>query len=180
MSLINDALKEAGKAPPGKAPGGLPFLPPGAGKPPRLPAWFLPGLALMLILAAIFFLGWAVISHGTHRRGAAPQPLATRPPAAAAAVAPAVATPHAPTPGPAPTPVPSPAPVAAAPAPVQQPVVIRLQGIFYSATAPSAILNGTTVRTGDLYHGYRVKTITRTLVTLVGPDKREYPLKMGN
>ncbi len=177
MSLINDALKEAGKAPPGKAPGGLPFLPPGAGKPPRLPAWFLPGLAFLLIVAAIFFIGWAVVNHGTHRRGPAARPLATRPPAT---VAPAAATPRPPTPAPAPAAVASPAPAAAVPAPVQQPVVIRLQGIFYSPTTPSAILNGTTVRTGDLYHGYKVKTITKSIVTLVGPDKREYQLKMGN
>ena len=53
-----------------------------------------------------------------------------------------------------------------------------LQGIFYSPTAPSAIIDGKTVRPGDRAgQYYRVKEITQFTVTLIGPDNK--PFKIG-
>ena len=43
----------------------------------------------------------------------------------------------------------------------------RLNGIFYTVTRPSAILNGTTVRVGDVVNGATVIDIGRSYVTLV-------------
>jgi hypothetical protein len=68
----------------------------------------------------------------------------------------------------------SPAPGAAteaAPAPPQpppppQPTGPRLQAIFYSATDPSALISGTTVRIGDRFQNFRVSSITTDTVTL--------------
>jgi len=60
------------------------------------------------------------------------------------------------------------------------PSLPKLQGIFYSSTDPSAILDGKTVYAGDQVRQYRVKIITKDSVTLVGPDKKEIQLNMEN
>jgi hypothetical protein len=60
------------------------------------------------------------------------------------------------------------------------PLLPKLQGIFYSSTDPSAILEGKTVYAGDQVRQYRVKIITKDSVTLVGPDKKEIQLNMEN
>ncbi len=85
----------------------------------------------------------------------------------------------------------SPPVVAATPAPVVKPVTApeppmavnpsdapRLQGIFYSPTSPSAILDGQTVRPGDRFLQYRVKEISKFTVTLIKPDGKAIQLNM--
>jgi hypothetical protein len=53
-----------------------------------------------------------------------------------------------------------------------------LQGIFYSPAAPSAIMDGKTVRPGDQIGPYRVKSISKATVALVGPDNKEIQVGM--
>ena len=56
--------------------------------------------------------------------------------------------------------------------PLNPPEAPELQGIFYSATAPTAIVDGRTVRPGDACGIWRVKSIDPRTVTLIGPDKK--------
>lgn len=170
MSLINDALKQAQKAPPGHPPTALPPLQPVAAEPTPGAAWLLPAIAILLVVAAIFFIGRALTRHSVHPIAAAPGPVAAPPPVAAVSM-----------------PVAAPPPVAppAAPLPVEQPPPVtapappKLQGIFYSPTAPSAIVDGKTVHPGDQFGRYRVKAILKDTVTLVGPDRQEIQLGMS-
>ena len=164
MSLINDALKRARQAPP-RPPNSLPPLQPVAEESPSVLVWLIPALVVLLIVAAIFFIGLA----------------STRRP-----TVPAIAV----EPGPIDTPQPvaevSPPPVVAPPLPaessipVNPPAAPKLQGIFYSATAPTAIVDGKTVGVGDQFRQYRVKEITKQTVTLVGPDGKAVKIGMGN
>lgn len=66
------------------------------------------------------------------------------------------------------------------PPPVIQEELPRLQGIFFSATAPTAIVDGKTVRPGDRFQDYRVTEITKYTVTLVGSDGKAIKLGMSN
>jgi len=55
----------------------------------------------------------------------------------------------------------------------------RLQGIFYSASNPSAIISGRTVFTGDrLVGGYRVERISAKAVTLQSPEGESVELAL--
>src|ERR1019366_2243669 len=63
MSLINDALKQARKAPPRNTPSALPPLRPVADEPSPVAVWLAPAIVILLIVAAIFFIGWAVAHH---------------------------------------------------------------------------------------------------------------------
>jgi hypothetical protein len=66
------------------------------------------------------------------------------------------------------------------PPPALNPLPIpKLQGIFYSPSAPSAIIDGKSVKPGDQIHGYTVKAIARSAVTLLGPDQKEVQLNLG-
>ncbi|HUC86190.1 MAG TPA: hypothetical protein VL970_13420, partial [Candidatus Acidoferrales bacterium] len=72
MSLINDALKKARQAPPRNTPSALPPLQPADRETWRLPEWLLPSIVVILIVAAIFFIGWAVANHSMHSVAVAP------------------------------------------------------------------------------------------------------------
>jgi hypothetical protein len=161
MSLINDALKQARKAPPRNTPSALPPLPPAADDSSPLLAWLLPAIVILLIVAAIFFIGWAMAHHSVNTIVATPTGEPTQ---QVVAVTPPVVPPH---------------PVDPAP-PVNPPDAPKLQGIFYSPTAPSAIIDGKTVRPGDQFRQYHVKAISKYTVTLVGPDKKEIQIGMDN
>jgi hypothetical protein len=162
MSLINDALKKARKAPPRNTPSAVPPLQPAASEASPLAAWLLPAVVIILIVAAIFIIGWAVARHTVRTIVAGPE--STAPTQEVAAV---------------PVPVVAPPPEDTPPPP-NPPEVPKLQGIFYSATAPSAILDGKTVQPGDQLGQYQVKTISKDTVTLIGPDKKEIKLGMDN
>ncbi|HEY5042173.1 MAG TPA: hypothetical protein VIK53_09235 [Verrucomicrobiae bacterium] len=163
MSLINDALKQARQAPPRNTPNSLPPLRPHADDSPSVFAWLIPAVVIILIVAGIFFIGWAAAHHTVRSIVAAPdsdnravQPVEN--------VAPPVVTQE-----------PEPPPP-----PVYSPDLPKLQGIFYSPTAPSAILDGKTVQPGDQFQQYKVKEISKSTVTLVGPDQKEIKIGMGN
>ena len=161
MSLINDALKQARKAPPRNTPSALPPLQPAADEDSLVAAWLLPAIVILLIVAAIFFIGWAMAHHTVRTIAAAPESTTTQ---RVAIISLPVVTPH---------------PVAPPP-PVNPPDAPKLQGIFYTPTAPSAILDGKTVRPGDKFYQYRVKAISKYTVTLIGPDNKEIKIGMGN
>jgi hypothetical protein len=161
MSLINDALKQARKAPPRNLPTAVPPLRPVADDSSPVPAWLLPSIVILLIVAAIFFIGWTAARHSVRAIVAEPEPPDATPSADAISV-----------------PVVKPHPVA--PPPLNPPEAPKLQGIFYSPTAPSAIVDGKTVHPGDRLGEYRVKAITKYTVTLVGHDNKEFQIGMGN
>jgi hypothetical protein len=75
---------------------------------------------------------------------------------------------------------PQPAPVAPSTLPLNPPGAPKLQGIFYSTNAPSAIVDGKSVRPGTQFGEYWVKAISKYRVTLVGPDKKEFQISLGN
>jgi hypothetical protein len=164
MSLINDALRQARKAPPRNLPSSLPPLPPAPREPRSVLGWLLPALVVILIIAAIFFIGWAVASHSMQSIACAPPPPGSATQQDAAAIS---------------LPVVRPRPVDAPPA-APPPDAPKLQGIFYSPTSPSAIIDGKTVHPGDQFRDYKVKSISKYTVTLIGPDKKELQLSMGN
>jgi hypothetical protein len=191
MSLINDALKQARKAPLRQTPNnGLPLLSPvepsgSEGK------WLLPVLIGLFLLVGLGFIGWFVV----HRQG---QPRAVKPASATKLVAevpPSVVAPPMPkvisqaAPSTAVAPVAPPPPVApaapvtpvapAAPPPLPANLKLVLQGILYSRTAPSAIINGKTVHPGDELEQCHIKTIDPDGVTLTGPDGQEIKLNLG-
>ena len=159
MSLINDALKQARKAPPRNLPTAVPPLRPVADDASPVPSWLWPSIVVLLIVAAIFFIGWASAHRAVRSIVGTPEPVVITQPVEAATSP--VVPPHAPEP----------------PPPLNPPDAPELQGIFYSPTAPSAIVDGKTVRPGDQFRQYRVKEIGKFTVTLVGPDKKE--IKLG-
>ena len=160
MSLINDALKRAKQAPPRNTPSVLPPLRPAAEEPSSLPTWLMPALILLLIFAAIFFIGWSVAHNAVRTILAAPNPAGTQ----EVAVVPApIITPN-----------------VAPPVLVNPPDAPVLQGIFYSPTMPSAIVDGKTIRPGDHFKQYRVKEISKYTVTLIDADGKAVKLGMSN
>jgi hypothetical protein len=162
MSLINDALKQARKAAPRNTPSALPPQGPVADDPSPVAGWLLPAIVILLIIAAIFFLGWAVAHHTVRAIVAAPPANDATQQVAGAAI-----------------PLLKPPP-AEPPPPINPPDAPKLQGIFYSPTSPSAIIDGKIVHPGDQYQQYRVKTISKYTVTLIGPDKKEIQIGMDN
>jgi hypothetical protein len=160
MSLINDALKQARKAPPRNIPSALPPLAPVQEESSAF-GWLLPAIVIILIVAAIFFIGWAVAHHNVRNIVATPPPDAAQQTAAIA------------------LPVVTPRPVDPPPV-VDAPDLPKLQGIFYSPTAPSAIIDGKNVNVGDAFRQYHVKAISKYTVTLVGADNKEVTIGMGN
>lgn len=103
----------------------------------------------------------------------------TRPPAVTAAPAPVTRAPAAAVTS-VPVAKPQPTPVARSPLPLNPPGAPKLQGIFYSPTAPSAVVDGKSVRPGSEFGEYRVKAISKATVTLIGPDNREFQISLGN
>jgi len=161
MSLINDALKQARKAPPRNVPSALQPLQPASEEAP-VTAWLLPAIVIILIVAAIFFIGWAVARHNVHSIVAEPDSNQSTQPVAVV-----------------PLPVVTPRPVEPAP-PLNPPDSPKLQGIFYSPKDPTAIIDGKTVHPGDQFGQYHVKSISKYSVTLVGADKKEIQIGMDD
>ena len=158
MSLINDALKQARQAPPRNAPGTLPPLQPAHEEHSHTAVWLVPAIIIFLVFAAIFIIGW-VSMHRTVNN------IVTAPPEPGSSTEPELV-------------LRTPAPPAPEPAPVVQ--LPRLQGIFYSPTAPSAIMDGKTIRPGDTFKQYKVKEITKFNVILIDPDKKEIKVGLGS
>jgi hypothetical protein len=172
MSLINDALKRARQAPPQNSQSSFPVLPPVAERPASAAMWLVPAIVIVLIAAALFFIGWAMAHRSVETVVVAPAtPTApTKPAAGQTAAAPVVATD-------------APAAVTLPPEPppaLNLPDAPKLEGIFYSPTAPAAIVDGKTVRPGDHFLQYRVTEITRFSVTLAGANGKAIKLTIGN
>jgi hypothetical protein len=168
MSQINDALKRARQVPPNESPPLSP-LPPVAETPPPSGAWLVPTAVVILLVAAIFFIGWAVTHRSVRNLAAPPAPAVAAAPAPPAPVV-AATLPTAP-------PLPPPTVVSPTAAPPELP---KLEGIFYSPTAPSAIVDGTTVRRGDVFKQYRVREITRSAMILTDTNGQPVKLIIGN
>ena len=175
MSLINDALKRARQAPPRLPQNPFPTLPPAAAPPASAAAWLIPAVIIFLVVAAVISIGWAV-AHRSVQTPVLPPP---------AAVAPAPAPTGQIVAGPAAVPIAeiSPPPAVApseTPPPLNPPNAPKLQGIFYSPAAPTAIVDGKTVSVGSRCLQYRVTEITKSTVTLTGPDGKAIKLGMDN
>ena len=82
MSLINDALKQARQNPPSDTPPSAPPpmtpLQPAAHNPVPVAGWLIPAIVIFLIVAAVFFMGWAMAN-----RSVSSKVVASPPPAAA-------------------------------------------------------------------------------------------------
>lgn len=172
MSLVNDALKRAKEAQqktPPTAPG--PQLRP-AEPTPTPPTGRGTAMLVPIILVLIAVVGFVLIWPARRRAVELPQkveakappansPVETKPPVQPAAISiPNTAvTPPA-------TQKPAASPTAPAPT-VSIPSSPKLQAIFFTPGHPSAIINGKTVRVGDMIKGFRVAAITQTSATLV-------------
>ena len=157
MSLINDALKEARKTP-SRPPGDLSSLRPVVDEPTPVRSWLVPAIILFVIILAVFVTGWILayrcVNDATIEANIQ------------------IAEPTEPEPV---------VEVKPEPPPPVQPVTLPvLQGIFYSPTAPSAIVDGKTIRPGDQFKQYRVKEITKYTVTLISPDGKPVKIGMGD
>ena len=165
MSLINDALNKAKQAPPRNLPNALPPMQAVASNESSSAAvWLVPAIVIFLIVAAIFFIGWAAAHNTVHDAQMAQQPISATQQVETTSVSAILQDTNK---------------YAAVPTPEVQVYVPKLQGIFYSATAPTAILDGKTVGPGDVFKEYKVKAITKYTVILIGPDKKEITVGMG-
>ncbi len=172
MSEINDALKRARQAPADKSnePRAI-YLPPRpVEKTPTVLGWLIPAFIVVLVVAAVFFIGWAATHRHAQKVIAVPNRAAPVPPVAdiAPTVSPSATLTTAPTPLPA---------QIVAPA---TPPLPKLQGIFYSPNAPTAILGGKTIGLGDKFGDYRVQHISPTAVTLVDASGREIKIEINH
>ena len=173
MSQINDALNKAKQAAPKNVPNAVTPMQP-AGNDESSPAvWLVPAIVIVLIVGAIFFIGWAAAHNTVHDAAVAQQPISATQQVETTRIDTILADTNnynnnVVTDTPPPPPPPPPAPV----------YVPKLQGIFYSATAPTAILDGKTVAPGDQIGNYKVKEITKYTVVLVGKDNKEVTVGM--
>ncbi|HEX9047405.1 MAG TPA: hypothetical protein VF988_10295, partial [Verrucomicrobiae bacterium] len=79
MSLINDALKQARKAPPQNLPAALPPPQPVAHEPSPISGRIVLAMVVVLIIGASFYFGW-IMAHRTVRKEAAVPAEASREP----------------------------------------------------------------------------------------------------
>lgn len=160
MSRINDALKHARQAQPRTSTNAFPPQHMAAKEDRTSPlVWLIPSVIIFLIIAGIFFVSWAsahrTVNEIVNDAEATNQPVVVEVPV------PVINTPP---------------PPVAEPEPVDLPV---LQGIFYSTTAPTAIIDNKNVSPGDRIKQYRVKQITKFTVILTGPDGKDLKLGMS-
>jgi len=170
MSEINDALKRARQAPVRDWSPALPPRRPVVEKPSLFFRWVMPSLVIILILGALFSIGWAAARHNVRHVIAVQNPI-TAPPQVQVTETVPVSEPS----------VPPAMPVLSAPEPpppVAVPDLPKLQGIFYSPTAPTAILDGKTISPGDQFGPYRVKEISKYAVTLTDAGGKEIKIDM--
>lgn len=161
MSRINDALRQAQQRPPGNLSTPRPIFRTDDHETNPVVTWLVSALAILIIAAACFCLGWIISNHNSDTAAdldtsTTPEPVATSSLPVIHSTVTNLSTDV--------TNEPVPAPV--------------LQGIFYSPTSPSAILNGKTVQPGDQIGSYRVKAISKYTVTLVGADDQEIQVGM--
>jgi hypothetical protein len=152
MSLINDALKRARESQKKYSPRNAAPLMPAERESRPVMSWLLPGLIILLIIVACFFIGLAMasrtvakivvgpdISSPTQQVESVPEPLLAPP-----------------------------AEIGAAAITNNLPKPTRVQGIGYDPVHPWAIISGRTVYLGDEVDGMRVTAISRNSITLAG------------
>lgn len=162
MSLINDALKQARQEPPRIPQRPLPPLPPPDDDSGSRKVWIIPAIVIVLVFAIVFVVGLATAHHSV-RNTVETVTAATVATQAVTEIPAAIVTLP-----------PPPVPV------VETDNGPKLQGIFYSAKSPTAIIDGKTVQAGDHFKNYRVVEITKYTVTLVGTDNKPFKLGMSN
>ncbi len=183
MSLINDALKRAKEAQPkGLAPAAGPSLHPVAAERRSGPDILLVMLAVVIfLLAGLLLWEWFFGAGSELKVRANTFPAAAVKPAAEVEVSPPMPAPAQPvatapeskddvTNAPSnPTVVESPTntPVVAAEPPKPEPIKYKLQGIFYYAKNPSAVINGKTVFVRSLVGDVQVVAIGRDSATIM-------------
>jgi hypothetical protein len=163
MSLINDALKRASESDrnsPAQA-AMPPLMQPAAARPG-------PRSASLVIAIALAIIGLAITAWAIWKTSAGGHQEYTAAPARAVAAEPAPASlKPAPPPiaaAPAPEPVAPVAAVAPAPDPDALPTNLTVKAIFYSKTSPRALINGSTVETGDRVSGALITGISSNCV----------------
>jgi len=154
MSLINDALKQTQRIQPQNQPANPPPLPPVESKQKEPPGWLVPGIIILLLVAAGIFVGLSLSKPTPLAASARPD---TNSPAALTASKP-VAVPAIVTNAETNT-----VPIAVAPPKPPEP---KLQGILFAATRPCAIVSGQTVFVGDRINEFRVTVISKDSITL--------------
>ncbi|MFO1486852.1 MAG: hypothetical protein U1F65_00090 [Verrucomicrobiota bacterium] len=187
MSLVNDALKRASEVQ--KTRGTVPVVhlplrpidPPAEGKVGL--GLVLPATVLTIIAAALFSLYLANRAEKSSSVPAKPtsatpvEKTEAKPVAQIFDLAPAplvVAAKEVPVLPPAPVPAENPAPAAAmAVAPVAPPP-LRLQAVFYTPPQPSAVINGKSVRVGDIVREMQVAAIGSSSVLLVSQSQTNF------
>jgi len=164
MSLINDALKQARQAPPRNPPNSTPPLQPAATPDDASPTavWLVPAIIIVLVFGAIFFIGWASAHKAVHESIlSAPDDVEDTNQVEIVSVPVGII------------------PTSAPPVITNAAPKFNLQGIFYSPTAPSAIMAGKTIHPGDQFRQYMVKEITRNTVILLDSNKTEIKVGIG-
>ena len=179
MSEINDALKRARQATSSAAPKPLAPLPLATNDSTSSLGWVIPAFIVVLILAAICFIGWAL-----ERRPARHEIIKAETPSTVSASvkippAQAEAVLSAPISNP-PAAIAATPPIAVVVATVAPKVLPKLQGIFYSPTAPTAILDGKTIAPGDQFGEYRVHEISKEAVTLADASGKEIKISISH
>lgn len=163
MSLINDALKRAKESQQQQSqmPPGAPPLPPVEPESSGGLGWFLPVLIILLVVIAGLFVALAFFT----QKSLAPQTVVPVTNVVQVAAAP-------------PPVLPKTNPVVAVAQPPAPPE-LKLQGIFFNAASPQAIVNGHTVNVGDTVDGFRVTLISKDNVSLIAPDGTEKTLALS-
>lgn len=155
MSLVNDALKRAKQAQQENPPQNFelafrPVEPANEGQPGSPLLFFGAFVGLVIVIATAGFLIWAVTSKRVPDMHAEARPVSAPVPA----VVPA-------------EPVVAPVPTNSQPEAVEPPKPeLKLQGIFFNPTRPSAVVNDRTVYVGDRVSGLQVRAITPKAVIL--------------
>ena len=191
MSLINDALKRAKENQPATTPAPEPDKPMQPAEPPAdtsrgrgLPPYFIPAVLIVLCGACWFLLqGW----ESKRQAGIYPDPITINAREPEPVLEPTVGTVKEPTPeelkefgvdpaalrGVSATPAVNPSAAVAAitnttgSASAQPQPAFKLQGIFYRANSPSAMINSRTVYVGEMIDDAKVQSIDRQSVTLI-------------
>ena len=160
MSLINDALKRAKEAQRKNVSSGVtPMRPIEVRRRERDFSVFLPVLIILLLVAAVFFIGLALASRKEKMIVVGPAISVTQ--TVGTVAGPAINPPADVSPAPPPV-------IGSAAINTNAPRQTRIQGIVYDPVHPWAIINGKTVYVGDFVDGRRVTAISHSTITLAG------------
>jgi len=151
MNKPNDPPKKDQSAPPKAPSGGSPASPVESGSGANR-GWLLPLVVVLIVVAVCISIGLLMSRH-TAKPGAEPAPAA---PAESFSTPVTNALPEAPTTS----------ATSGSNSPALVPPPLKLQGIVYDQARPWAIVNGTTVYSGDRVGDFRVKEISPNTITL--------------